>query len=266
MSILQNVQKYAKTAIHVLDKNSPWIATGFAVVGAAATLYFSVNGTIKAVKIKEEEQEKRDQEAENKGYEPKPMTKPEIVATCWKCYIPAVLSTAITMGCAIGAQTINARRNAVLVSMLAVSQDKLKRLTESMEKELSTKQIQTIRDKSEEMYTKEHPVKPESVICTGRGEVRIRESITGQEFYSTVEDVNRAVNNINNLLNCEGQVMLGDLLDELGTPNRSDVADHMAFLAEDGLIQIRWSSDMSSTYEPLLVIDYVQPPIYKYRS
>lgn len=266
MSILHEAQKYGKAFFHVLDKNSPWITTGFAVVGAAATLYFATKGTLEAVKLKEVEQEKRDQEAEEKGYEPKSMTKPEIVATCWKCYIPAVLSTVVTMSCAIGAQTINARRHAVLVSMLAVSQDKLKKLTESMEKELSSKQVQAIQDNAATAWTKEHPQTPDAIIQTGRGDIRIREPITGQEFYSTVDKVNQSVNEINNLLNCEGQIMLADLLDSIGIPNRSDVAEHMAWLAEDGLIRVRWHADMNGTYEPILVMDYASPPIYKYRS
>lgn len=254
-----------KTAYNVskdfLGKNSPTILTGVAVVSAAGTLYLATKATLKAVEILKEEEEKRTEEAEEKNYEPKPMSKPEKVAAVWKCYIPPVLATGLTITCAIGSNTINARRNAALVSALVLSQDTLKSYKDEIAKKLPTKQAQEVRDGvATDMVQKKAP---QQFVETGHGDLACLELFMGHAFRASKNEIDRAVNTVNYLMNMEGAVYLSDFYDELNIP-RSASADNFAWVSEDGPITVQYGADLTRSGEPVLTIEFGANPVYKY--
>ena len=89
-----------------VQKHSPEILTGIGIAGMIATAAIAVKATPKALRMIEE----KEQEVG------KPLTGPETVKTAWKCYIPAAVSGVCSAACIIGASSINARRNAALVT------------------------------------------------------------------------------------------------------------------------------------------------------
>lgn len=95
-----------------LKKSSPTILSILSCAGVVATSVFSSKATIKAsVMINEKNKNNEDRP---------PLTKTEVVKSCWKCYIPAVIFGSSTILCIIGANLINKRSQATLMSACAL--------------------------------------------------------------------------------------------------------------------------------------------------
>lgn len=93
-----------------LKKNSPMILTVVGSAGVIATAVLSVKATPKALKLIET--------AENiKGEK---LTKLEVVKVAWTPYIPAAITGLSTIACIFGANYLNAKNQATLMSAYAL--------------------------------------------------------------------------------------------------------------------------------------------------
>lgn len=93
-----------------LKKNGSTILTCVGGVGVVATSILAVKATPKALSLLEEAKEEKGEE----------LTKIEVVRTAWKPYIPAVLTGASTIACIFGANVLNKRNQAALMSAYAL--------------------------------------------------------------------------------------------------------------------------------------------------
>ena len=107
---MNKIGQITKNLGGVISKNSPHILTGIGCAGVVSTAVLAVKATPKATIILEKEEEYRERKRLQS------LTKMEKVKLTWKCYIPAVVMGATTIGCIIGANTVNMRRNAALAS------------------------------------------------------------------------------------------------------------------------------------------------------
>ena len=87
-----------------LYPKSPIALTILGAVGVIGTAVTAVRATPKALKIIEEE------------FEDVPPTKKEAVQATWKCYVPAAIIGAATIGCIIGSTGISYKSQASLIS------------------------------------------------------------------------------------------------------------------------------------------------------
>lgn len=108
-----------------IKKRGPEILTGIGIAGMVTTTVLAVKATPKAMRLVKEKED---------YYEIK-LTPKEIVATCWKCYIPSVVTCALSMSCLIGASSVNLKRNAALATAYKLSETAL---TEYQEKVVET--------------------------------------------------------------------------------------------------------------------------------
>ena len=109
------------------------VLTCIGAVGVVATSVLTAKATPKAVKICEE---LRNERIDNFEDEP---TKFEYVKAAWKCYIPAIVAGASTIACILGANILNAKAQASLMSAYALLdssyKDYQKKVTEKYGKE-----------------------------------------------------------------------------------------------------------------------------------
>lgn len=108
-------------------KHSSTILTVVGAGGVIATSVLAVKATPKAMELIEEEKESRKEYktilSDNEPYETVIMpelTKLEIVKIAWKPYIPAVITGVSTIACIFGANVLNKRQQASLMSAYAV--------------------------------------------------------------------------------------------------------------------------------------------------
>lgn len=93
-----------------LKKASPTILTCIGAAGVVATAVLAAKATPKALTLI------RSDSCVNHDGDPNAYTKKEAVASCWKCYIPTVVVGGSTIACIFGANALNKRQQAALVS------------------------------------------------------------------------------------------------------------------------------------------------------
>lgn len=96
-------------------KATPTILACISAAGVVVTVVLAVKATPKALKCIEKEKEvKNPENGEN-------LTRMETIAACWRCYIPAAATGIATIGCIFGANALNRRQQASLVSAYALA-------------------------------------------------------------------------------------------------------------------------------------------------
>lgn len=149
----QKVPKFAKGLKLSLAKHSPEIY-GIGIAGMITSTFLAVKATPKALILIEKKKEelnnayfdrKMDEDGDLRDYDEVTKLKfSDTIKTTWKCYIPAAVTTAVSISCLIGASTVHIKRNAVLATAYQLSETAL---TEYREKV-----VETIGEKKKSSY------------------------------------------------------------------------------------------------------------------
>lgn len=242
----QSIKLAVKEVGHKIAAKSPSILTGLSIASGVTAVILSAQGTIKAVKIVEED-----------GLE----SKTDIIKGCWKCYIPAATATVTSVACAIGSNSVNAKRNAALAGAYALSADALKTYKEKTRELIGEKKMSDIRDKIAE--GQDFNTDGKTVILTGKGDILIKDLSSNQYIRGTMESVQAAINQANRELLCDGSITLNDVYYHLGLDSTS-YGSKMYWKADDGLISVSFGCAISKDNEPCLTMEFDTPPAYKY--
>lgn len=101
------VPQITKNVGMFLNKNSPHILTGLGCAGLISTAVLSGVAAIKANDILKE-------------YKNTPLPKIEMFKLTWKLFIPAGIVGLTSIGCILGANTVNTKRNAALAALYSL--------------------------------------------------------------------------------------------------------------------------------------------------
>lgn len=257
----QTLSKLARDVRLSVSKHSPEILIGFGIAGMLTTTVLAVKATPKALQLIEERKEELEVES---------LTPVETVKTTWKCYIPAAISGAVSIACVVGANSVNARRNAALATAYKLSETAFTEYRDKVTETIGEKKERVVRDKVSEEQVKKNPVSNTEVIVTGRGNTLFFEPLSSRYFYSDLEKIKRAVNKLNYEINTspfhnEG-VTLNDFYDEVGLPGTM-TGDGLGWTIGTGLIDIYPSAQLveegeEHEGEPCIVLNYTNPPRY----
>lgn len=262
-----NWAKFIKSAQISLSKHTPEILTGFGIAGMITTTILAVRATPKAlVLLQDAEIEKYDEQVKA-GVEPDELvglTSVEVVKTAWKPYIPAAVTCAASVACLIGASSVHVRRHAAIATAYKLSETALSEYREKVVEHIGEKKEHTIREKVAEKRVKDNPVSKNEVIVTGTGDTRFYDPMSGRHFYSTVEKVKKAENDINKRMIHDicGYASLNEFYDEINLP-RTDVGDMVGWNT-DKLIDMDVSAQVDDDGQPSIVLDYLSRPEYNY--
>ena len=192
--IVQKAQVFVK-------RNSATILTALGSAGLVATTVMAVKATPKAMGlIKQAEEEKGDK-----------LTRLEVVQTAGKVYIPTIIVGVSTLACIFGANTLNKRKQAALISAYA--------LLDSSYKEY--------KNKVDELYGEEAGQEVQAFIASDKyddsvevedGKELFYDAFSGRYFNSTSYDVLRAEYNLNRKLSVETRAYLNDFYILLDIP------------------------------------------------
>ena len=234
-------------------RHAPEILTGFGLAGMGVTAVLTAKGTIKAVKLLEEE----------KARCREPMKKTDVVKITWKCYIPATVTAIASMACVIGANSVNAKRNAALAAAYNISAAALSEYKEKVIETIGEKKEQNIRESIAKDKIENNPVTSNEVIVTDKGNTLCYDSVFGRYFRSDRDAINRAINNINRTIVSQMYVSLNDFYDEIGL-DFTKVGRELGWSVDEGLIEIHFSSQLADDGTPCLVVEYYTPPRYNF--
>ena len=259
-----NKQTLAKIVLDVrktLAKHSPEILIGMGVTGMVTTTVLAVRATPKALMLINEKK---------KELEVDKLTPMETVKTTWKCYAPAALTGAAAVACVIGANSVNAQRNAALATAYKLSETAFSEYRSKTFDVVGEKKEKVIRDRVSEEQVKNNPVNKTDIIVTGRGKTLFFDPLSSRYFYSDLESIKRAINNLNKEMICDpfdSGVTINDFYSEIGLPTTT-TGDSLGWKPMN-LIDIYPSAQMADEGsdhegEPCIVLNFVNPPMYDF--
>ena len=251
------LKRTIKSVERVLTKYSPGILTGIGITGMIGATFMAVKATPKALYLIETKKEESEVEE---------LPPVETIKTCWKCYIPAALTTVVSAACLIGASTVSAKRNAALATAYSISEAALREYQEKVVEVVGEKKEKAVRDAVAKDQIERDPVtKSEVVIIDSNSNTLCYEPLSGRYFKSTIDKIKKAEIKLDRQMIQEMYVSLNDFYWEIGL-DETDLGDKMGWNLSKGYMDLSFSSQLADDGTPCAVIVYGIPPVYDYQN
>lgn len=245
-----NIKGLANKALFHFNKNSPTILAGVAVAGVAATaviaavnhakavdIYYSENRAVHKVRDIPEDRKER---------------TIDFVKTTWKCYIPAGIVGAATVGCIIGSNRVGLGRTAAVQAALVAVERSYDEYRDKVIEEYGESKDRTIRNEIAKDRVAALP--PSATIISGPGNVLSCELYTGRYFTSDMETLRRAVNDLNARLITHDMASLQDFYDMIGLLP-TQVSDDLGWNS-DKMMELEFTTVLTEDGRPCLAFEY----------
>lgn len=275
---LKDFSKYPRivynTSKHFIKQNSPTILSAIAVGGVVSTAVLAGKGTLKAHELLEYEKAERRSQAYDE-YEKDPdklvpdfdsanLTVLETLRIVRPCYAPAAIMGAATIGCILGANSINLRRQAALASLYSLSEATLKEYKEKAREIVGEKKAQKIEDEQVQDVINRHPASTDGIIRTIHGETVFYDTLSGRYFTSDIEFVRRVENDIKSMIfGGDMCASLNDFYYQVGL-NGIGLGEDVGWNIEN-LIDLKFTGVLMSDGTPCIAIGHNAGPIYNYQ-
>lgn len=204
-----------------LKRSSPTILTCIGTVGVAATAILAVKATPKALAILDEATAEYSANGRTSHTDvrklPKTLPIKETIRLTWKCYIPAAAVGASTIICIFGANILNKRNQASLVSayaMLNESYQKYRKAAKSVYGEDADSRI--MAEVAKEKYISADGYSLYSPDLDDGEQALFYDSCSNRYFTSTMAAVINAEYHFNRNLTLRGEALLNEFYDFLG--------------------------------------------------
>lgn len=256
----QTLSKIAHDVRVSVSKHSPEILLGIGIAGMITTTVLAVRATPKAIQLIDQKKYELDVDK---------LTPMETVKTTWKCYVPAAVSGVASVAMLIGSNSVNVKRNAALATAYKLSESAFTQYKDKVIETVGEKKEKVVRDKVSEEQIKNNPVNKTEIFYAGKGQTLFFEPLSHRYFYSTIEKIRRAENEINhNLLTdpFDDGVTVNDFYEAIGLPP-TEMGDMLGWNLNIGMVNIYLSyqgGEVGSEHEdePCAVINYNNPPSY----
>jgi hypothetical protein len=251
------VATIAKNVFKTLDNNTPLILTGVAVAGVLSTTVLAVKATPEALR-------EVDKQRLRAGYNvDEGITKLEWIKWSWQSYIPAMGMGAVTIACIIGAQSVNSKRQAFLISGYTLSETAFREYREKAVEALGKPKEQKLRD---EIAAEKVAANPPSnqVFITGTGQVLCYDTLSGRYFKSDMETLRRAQNDINQMCINDSYASQNDFHRMVGLPING-YGEEFGW-STDVMLDLQFSAILSEDNQPCIAIEYRMSPIRGYNT
>lgn len=252
-----NVNQLLRTGVNTLSNNAPAILTAFGAVGVVGTAVLAAKASFEASDRIRRAQ--REHDLEEKSH---PFTTTEKVKLVWPLYIQAVGSGALSCGAIIMSHRISSRRAAVLAAAYAMNEKKLEEYQEKIKEKFGLTKEKDVRDDLVKDRVASEYQDNQVIFHPLEGKVIVRDDYSGRYFWSSVEDVNRAVNEINHeiIMSLGGAASVSDFYDMLGLDHVS-TSDHFGWNTNERL-EIDWSTTTTPDGKTAVhSFEFVNPPV-----
>ena len=265
--------QFFKHVSSTLTKHSPEILTGLGIAGMITSTVLAVRATPKALELIEEKKEELNKERFNEQIDRdyslknhKELDKlgvKETVKTVWKCYIPSAVMAVVSTSCLIGASTVHVKRNAVLATAYQLSEAAATEYRNKVVETIGAKKEEAIRDAVNKDRIEQNPVSKNEIFVTEKGNTLCYDHLSGRYFKSDIDKIKKSINELNHQINKTFYVSLNDLYDELGLAH-TELGDVLGWNSDMGLLELYFSSHLSSDGTPCLALDFNHLPKYDY--
>lgn len=238
-----------------MDNHSPEILMSIGITGMLSATVMAVKATPKALDLIEDKKDELDTDE---------LTKKEVIQTCWKCYIPTIITSGVSIACLVGSNSINTKRNLMLATAYNLSE---KTLTE-----YRNKVVEVIGEDKEKEIRKEisrdrvaNQQTSDMVMMVEKGNTLCYDSISGRYFKSDPDKIRKAENLLNKRLMGEAYVSLNDFYDLIGLPF-TQMGNDLGWVFDGDMIEIEFNTCLSEDDKPCLVIGYSIEPKHGYQK
>lgn len=235
--LLQNSQVFLK-------RNASTILTCIGGVGVVATAVMSAKATPKALLLLDEAKKEKGEE----------LTKFEKVKTAAPAYIPAAIVGVSTIACVFGANALNKRQQADLMSAYALldsSYKDYKKKVGELYGENADKEVKA--ELAKDKYV------DEAVELKDGNKQLYYDEFSERYFEATTEDLLRAENMVNREMAATAGVFLNEFYDAVGL-ERTDYGDYMGWSSCE-LYDTCWSSWLEFYHEKVIMDDGLEVTI-----
>ena len=206
-----------------LKRNAPTILTCVGGAGVVATAVTAVKATPKAMLLLQ-------QAEEVKGGS---LTNLEKFRIAGPVYIPSVLIGVSTLACVFGANALNKRQQAALMSAYAMIDNSYKEYKKKVKELYGDEAASEVTAKvAEDKYNEEN--------VKGEGKDLFYDEFSGRFFRSTIEEVQRAEYEVNRDLVMRDWVTINDFYDYLNLP-KVDSGDNIGW-TRDMNMEMYWQT------------------------
>lgn len=199
------MSKLLQQATRFVKRNSSTILTAAGGVGVVATAVLSVKATPKALYLLEKAEEEKGEK----------LTKTEVFTTAAPAYIPAALVGVSTIACIVGANVLNKRDQAALMSAYALLDSSFKDYKQKVAELYGEDANNHIKSElAKDVYDEnEYEVEDNKLL--------FYDEYSKSYFNATMEDVLKAEYLLNRNLSFHGYACLNEFYDLLGLPQQS---------------------------------------------
>lgn len=249
---MHSVQQLGKEIGRYLSKHSGSILMGCGIAGVVTTAVVAVRATPDALEdISIAEAAKGEK-----------LTHIEVVKTAGKRYIPALIIGGVSISCLIGAQSINARKQAALASLYVMTSDNFKEYRETVREQLGDKKSDEVEHEVARKKLESAPPVASSEIIMTDGTTLCYDAWSGRYFKSSMEKIQSAINDLNHDINRDYFASLNDLYFLLGLPT-IQLGEYTGWNAKK-LVDVYFSSQIAENGEPCLVLNFHTAPSEEY--
>lgn len=243
----------AQTVSRLIAKNSPVIMTSIGVVGVLTTAVLTGKATLEAQMMLDYYEKEALSDKHFTGF-----TFTDKVKIVWKQYIPVVISGSVTIACIIGAQKVNIRRQAALMSLYSLSETALKEYKDKVVETYGETKERKIRDAIAEDHVNSAIANNSSIIVTGSGNVLCYDELSGRLFNSDMETIRRAQNDMNAEIINNMCISLNEFYTKLGIPQTA-LGDEVGW-DTDNMLAIDYHGALTEDNRPCIALNYKTHP------
>lgn len=229
--------KIGRKAGMFLKRNSATVLSVVGAVGVVATVVVATKATTKA-------QDLLNQAKEEKGED---LTKLEMVKAAGPAYIPTVLLGASTIACILGANVLNKRQQAALVSAYALVDTSFKNYKKKVEELYGEGANSEVRRE----IVKDQYAGYEKTDDTDKE--LFYDAFSNRYFESTMADVLKAEYEINRMLSMDTGIFLNEFYELLGL-DTVDYGDYLGWSSFE-LVETYWYQWIEFEHETVVMDD-----------
>lgn len=243
MNLTAFLRKIEKISID----NSPTILTTVGVVGTIGTAVLTHKAATRAERLIEAQSYLPDRKA--------------VIKLVWKEYIPPVAAGAFTVSAIVLANRIGTKRAAAMAAAYTISEKAFEEYRSKVVKHVGANREEKIRDEIAQDRVDRRPVSKE-VIIAGSGDVLCFDAYSGRYFNSTMENLKRAMNDINRNVIHQGYASLSDFYEQVGLP-ATEASEEVGWNA-DKVLDLEFSTVLSEDGRPGLSFSFFVTPVRNY--
>lgn len=232
-----------QSSINFMKRNTSTILTCVGGAGVIATSVLAVKATPKALTLLENAKAEKGED----------LRKLEKVKVAGPAYIPAVIIGASTIACIFGANIMNQRQQAALMSAYALLDNSYKDYKKKLAELYGEDTVEEIREEIVRDKYEEDPYPIED------GKQLFYDEFSQRYFESTTEDVLRAEHEVNRMLAVHYGVYLNEFYELLGI-ERMDYGDYLGWSTGE-IVEMQWYSWIDFHHHKVIMDDGLEVTI-----